>query len=195
MAKLTFRGETLRGGNWSITEGGIVHRLKFLGDLSITAARGLGIEDIFYIEGSLRDFHEDFNVSGTRNITDCTVQANGMPAQSIAISATLLEYEAYTKMGKEEDDPAEARIRLTITTTSPFREIENYGNTAGGTDAVLKVTLAGSKQGKMFGPEEPAAEAEVEEGPTLASSREVNGRKRKGQRPVAEPEGELASVE
>ena len=166
-----------------VAEEGPVFRHKFLGDLSVVAARGLGLEDTFYEQKeedgkkqppSLKEIHEDFSVTGKRNVTEFSLAPNGFPNDKVGATATELEFEVYTKAGKEKDDPVDARIRITLISTDPFRTIEGYAKKIGTGDATLKVKLAADQQMKLGeGVEDEPEDEEPEDGPALASAREA----------------------
>ena len=164
MAKITFRGVQLRSWTGAIEEGGPIHRLSLLGDLSRPAAAALGIEDHFY-DGESRigvDAGREIKCKGSIRIDDFQLEPNGMKQQTINLQASDLEWEAYTKQGNDEEDEIEARIKIKIVTNTSFAVVENYARLAGAIDAVLKCTLAGGKQMKLVA--DDAAEGEAAEG-------------------------------
>jgi hypothetical protein len=180
MGKLTFRGMELRGGSWKIEESGLVHRLNFLGDLSSTIAEALDCTDTFYNTDengkalTLREIHADLSLSGGRPIESLKLEPNGMTQHSVEITATGLDYEIYSKRGKEEDDPSEVRIRVKITTGEKLDDIEAYARVVGQGKAAMKVTVAGDRQMKL---EPEPEEQEAREAP-LASRGEMKRKER-----------------
>lgn len=174
MAQLLFRGVELRAWNGKIEEGGPVYRLKFLADLGKVAARGLGCEDLFFDGDSLREFDDDVSLSGSRKISQIRLEPNGMKQHTIEIPASDLEWEIYTKQSGDEDEPADCRIRLSVTTGCPFRVIEDYAKVAGTVAGVMKAKLANDAQMKLTQEdedesEEPGEDEGEESGPALAS--------------------------
>lgn len=186
MPLLQFRGVELRAWNGKIEEAGPVHRLKFLADMSRPVARALGVEQLLFEgeEETMREIEEDLSIKGHRRITSFKLDPNGMKQHAIELTGTDLEYEIYTKAGKEEDDPKEAHIRISIATGDPFRIVEEYAKVAGQAKAVLKVKLAADQQMKL---DEQIADEEEEaesgegdgDGPALASVVEMHGNPKK----------------
>lgn len=174
MSTLQFCGVELRAGNWKTEEGGPVHRLKLLADLSKVAARGLGVEDYFFDEDNEKEIREEITIRGALKITEFRLEPNGMKQHTLEIPATDLDWEIYTKMAKsgDDDDPAECRIRIELTTTSPAKLVDEFVRTCGTVACVMKVKLASDPQMSLKEDEDKPQESAGGE-PPLASAREM----------------------
>lgn len=163
MSKITFRGVELRNGTFAIEEGGPIYRLALIADLSRPVADALGCSDHFYEGDFLREMAGSLKITGTMRIVDFKLDPAGMPQHAIFLGASEMDWEAYNKEGKGEDDPDEARIKVRITTDSEFGPIAAYAKTAGTAKATLKVTLAGDKQMPLTPEAEETATTEESE--------------------------------
>lgn len=173
MSSIIFRGAELRAWTGKTEEGGPVHRLKFLADLSRPAAEGLGCEEDFFEGDFLRNFTDNVTRDGRRNLTFIRLEPNGMPQHTLEIPASLLEYEIYTKQARsgDADDPPEYRIRLSITTVSEL--YIQYARFVGTQGATLKAQLSDeAQQTTIFDADEATPEPAKPE-PAVASAREM----------------------
>ena len=188
MTSILFRGAELRAWTGKIEESGPVHRIKFLADLSRPVAQALGCEEQLYEsenpqDNTLRETHNDIKVSGKLRVDRIKVTPNGMKQHAFEMVAQDLEWEIYTKQGKEEDDPKEARVSMAIITGDSFNLVENYARIVGTVAAQVRCVLPDGKQLKLHADEpeeeEAAAAEEADEGPALASVVEMHGNPKK----------------
>ena len=189
MATLQFRGAELRAWTGKIEEDGPIHRLKFLADLSRPAARDLGCEDLFFDGDSekIRESPVAISVKRTLRAESFKITPNGMQQHTLELDAQALECELYTVQGKEEDDPPEGHIRLSITAGKVFGPVERYVKAVGTGAGVLRVKLNGDGQMKL-GEEAEAESEEAEEAhpAPLASFGDMGETTRKRGRPRKE---------
>jgi len=128
---IIFRGAELRSGSWAIEEGGPIHRVKFLADISDVATRALGCEDEFYSPGGeLLDAPTNKTIDGMKRVESWVLEPTDMNNMTLKSSAIEMDFTIKHAAG-EDGEKGKTRIHLIISTTASLADIEAYARTAG----------------------------------------------------------------